>query len=346
MTRPEIPSAPFEYPLAWKAADIGGKDTIAIDLTARHLTAFEKALEGLRARDQNAFEDIGRHDFPLEDIAGELAAWQHEVADGRGLVLFRGFPLDRWSQEDLELIWFGLGTHFGRAVSQSVMGDLLGHVVNIGGDDNQHRAYRNARALNMHTDRCDVVGMFCLQKAKQGGVSSYASALAVHNRIMETEPELIEPLWRGFHLHRFGEQLPGQPPYTPMRIPVFSQKDGVTTVILIGGYVRMAAEEYDAPFSERDLAALETFERWAKDPEFKLSFTLEPGEALLFNNCAVLHTRTAFEDHDEPHLKRHLMRLWLMDWDGRPAVEAVHCHKGDGGIPKQADKEPVYARRA
>ena len=38
----------------------------------------------------------------------------------------------------------------------------------------------------------------------------------------------------------------------------------------------------------------------------------------LFDNCAVLHNRTAFEDHDEPHLKRHLMRLWLMDWDGRP----------------------------
>ena len=46
-----------------------------------------------------------------------------------------------------------------------------------------------------------------------------------------------------------------------------------------------------------------------------MSFQLERGEAALFNNCAVLHNRTVFEDHDEPHLKRHLMRLWLMDWD-------------------------------
>ena len=346
MTHADIPSEPFDHPMAWKASDIGGKDGIAADLTARHLDAFDKALKALRARGRVAFEDIGRRDFPLDDIADDLAAWQREVSDGRGLVLFRRFPLDRWSQEDLELIWFGLGIHFGRAVSQSVMGDLLGHVVNIGGDDNRHRAYRNARALNMHTDRCDTVGMFCLQKAKQGGVSSYASALAVHNRIRESAPELIESLWHGFHLHRFGEQLPGQPAYTPMRIPVFSRKDGVTTVILIGGYARMAAEEYGAPFSERDRAALDTFEHWAKDPEFNLSFTLEPGEALLFNNCAVLHTRTAFEDHDEPQLKRHLLRLWLMDWDGRPAVEAVHSHKGDGGIPKQVDKKPVYTRPA
>ena len=346
MSHPDIPSEPFDHPATWKAADIGDKDGIAVDLTARHLAAFERALEGLRARGLAAFEDIGRHDFPLEDIADEVAAWRREVMDGRGLLLFRGFPLERWSQADLALIWFGIGTHFGRAVSQSAMGDLLGHVVNIGGDDNRHRAYRNARALNMHTDRCDIVGMFCLQKAKQGGLSSYASALAVHNRMREVEPDLIEPLWRGFHLHRFGEQLPGEPPYTPMRIPVFSRKDGVTTVVLIGGYVRLAAEEYDAPFSARDRAALETFERLAKDPEFSFSFTFEPGEALMFNNCAVLHTRSAFEDYEAPHLKRHLMRLWLMEWDGRPAVEAVHYHKGDGGIPKQVDKEPVYAGRA
>ena len=62
-----------------------------------------------------------------------------------------------------------------------------------------------------------------------------------------------------------------------------------------------------------------------------MSFQLERGEAALFNNCAVLHNRTAFEDHDDPHLKRHLMRLWLMDWDGRPTVEGVRYHKGEGG---------------
>ena len=49
----------------------------------------------------------------------------------------------------------------------------------------------------------------------------------------------------------------------------------------------------------------------------------------------MLHNRTSFEDHDEPHLKRHLMRLWLMDWDGWPTVEGVRYHKGEGGITPQ-----------
>ena len=345
MTSPTIPDGPFDHPAAWTAADLGGKDDFTFDLTDGHIAAFEAAVAGLRERGLAAFEDIGRHDFPLDSIAEDVRAWRHEVADGRGLLLLRGFPVERWSQEDAELAWFGLGTHFGRAVSQSVLGDLLGHVVNVGGDDMRHRAYRNARELRMHTDRCDTVGMFCLRSAKSGGESGYSSALAVHDRIRELKPELLESIWNGFHLHRFGEQPPGEPPYTPIRIPVFSECDGVTTVILIGGYAWMAADEFDAPFSDRDREALATFERLAADPEFRVSFQLERGEAALFNNCAVLHNRTAFEDHDEPHRKRHLMRLWLMDWDGRPTVEGVRYHKGEGGIAPQGDKEPYYAKR-
>ena len=39
------------------------------------------------------------------------------------------------------------------------------------------------------------------------------------------------------------------------------------------------------------------------------------------------------------------MRLWLMDWDGRPVVEGVRYHKGEGGITPQEDKQPYYAKR-
>ena len=192
MTPTIIPNRPFDHPAAWTAADLGGKDAFAFDLDDRHIAAFESAVSRLRERGLTAFEGIGRRDFPLDTIAEDVRAWCHEVSDGRGLLLLRGFPVDRWSQEDTELVWFGLGTHFGRAVSQSVLGDLLGHVVNVGGDDMRHRAYRNARELRMHTDRCDTVGMFCLRRAKSGGESGYSSALAVHDRIRELKPELLE----------------------------------------------------------------------------------------------------------------------------------------------------------
>ena len=160
----------------------------------------------------------------------------------------------------------------------------------------------------------------------------------MHDRIREHKPELLESTWNGFHLHRFGEQPVGEPPYTPIRIPVFSERDGVLTVILIGGYAWMAADEFDAPFSDRDREALATFERPAADPEFRVSFQLERGEAALFNNCAVLHNRTAFEDHDESHLKRHLMRLWLMDWDGRRRSTGCDTTRVRGGLRRSGTR--------
>ncbi len=336
---------PFDHSAAWKATDFAGKNDFAIDLAPRHMDAFDAALAHLDARGRVSLEGIGRNDFPLAAIADDVRDWRREVEHGRGLVLLRGFPVDRYPQEDIERLWFGLGTHFGRAVSQSVIGDLLGHVVDVAGPDKRQRAYRNSRELQLHTDRCDTVGMFCLQKAWKGGLSGYASALAVHDEILATRPELLEPLWRGFHLHRFGEQPPGESPYSPVRVPVFSERDGVTTVIMIRGYIDMAADEYDLPITELERDALDTFHEIANRPEFRLDFMLDPGDAILFNNCAILHKRTAFEDHAKPGRERHLMRLWLVDWDGRRTVDAVKVHKGQGGIPRQEGRTPYYADR-
>ena len=36
-----------------------------------------------------------------------------------------------------------------------------------------------------------------------------------------------------------------------------------------------------------------------------------PGDIQFLNNHVTLHTRTAFTDHENDELKRHLLRLWL-----------------------------------
>ena len=43
MNSPDIPTRPFDHPAAWTAADLGGKDHFAFDLTDRHIAAFEAA---------------------------------------------------------------------------------------------------------------------------------------------------------------------------------------------------------------------------------------------------------------------------------------------------------------
>jgi hypothetical protein len=49
---------------------------------------------------------------------------------------------------------------------------------------------------------------------------------------------------------------------------------------------------------------------------FDLDFRV--GDIQLLCNHVTVHSRRGFEDWPEPDRKRHLMRLWLSDPDGRP----------------------------
>ncbi|MBA2592689.1 MAG: TauD/TfdA family dioxygenase [Gammaproteobacteria bacterium] len=63
-----------------------------------------------------------------------------------------------------------------------------------------------------------------------------------------------------------------------------------------------------------------------------LRFMVEPGHAIFFNNCTLLHNRTSFDDDGCAGHKRHLLRLWLMLDGLRPLTPDVHAYKGTTGI--------------
>jgi Taurine catabolism dioxygenase TauD, TfdA family len=330
---------------AWRSRDLADRRAYTVDLSDAHLAAFDAALASRRAAGR-AIEDTGAGDFALGAIAGDLAGWRDEVLHGRGFVVLRGLTADRYSPEDQAPIFWGLGAHFGRAVSQSAMGDRIGHVIDVGGQDRRERAYRNSRELSMHTDRCDVIGMLCLVKARSGGVSGYTSAHAIHNEILASRPALLEPLFRGFRYHRRGEELPGEPPITAERVPVLSECAGELSVVFLRAYMEMAAKELGEPLDAEEVAALDYFEEVAARPDLRLEFTLEPGEAIFFNNCTMLHNRTAFEDDPDPARKRHLLRLWLMLDGQRPLAPVVHAYKGTRGIEGQDGRSTYYTGAA
>ncbi len=321
-----------DHPGLWRAAE-RGRESFCVDLEARHFDALEHALRGAQARADDA-EAITRAGFDLGAIAADVARWRAEVMRGSGLLILRGLSPAHFSRDELGMIFFGLGTHFGTAMSQSVMGDRLGHVVDVGGKDPKERAYRNSTELDMHTDACDVVAMLCLQTAREGGVSGYVSALAIYNEILARAPAAMPILMRGFHYHRFGEEAPGEAPVTEDRIPVFSFCDGELSVNYLRSYIEMAAAELDRPLTPDEVAALDLVDEIALDPDFALRFLTQPGEAVWFNNLTILHNRTAFEDAADPARKRHLLRLWLVAHEPRPADPRLRIYEGRGIAPR------------
>jgi len=117
--------------------------------------------------------------------------------------------------------YYGMGTYMGDAVAQNAKGHVLGHVKDIGGDpsDPATRIYTTSAAQPYHVDSCDVVGLLCLQQAKAGGHSSFASSSTVYNEILQSHPRLAATLVQDFFQDRKGEVPSGQDPWFTVRPP-------------------------------------------------------------------------------------------------------------------------------
>lgn len=251
--------------------------------------------------------------FPLGSLRARLAAISDELINGRGFVRLRGIDRDRYSDLELELLYWGIGSHLGRPWAQNKHGHVLGDVVDQGKrlDDPTARGNEiGGAALPFHCDGSDLVGLLCLQNGRTGGRSLLANSVSIHNRMVEEEPELAADLYRPQPYDYRGEQRPGQPGW--YELPVFTEWEDRLFVRCIPPYIWASQRQCDAPrITETARAGLELLVEWADDPAHHLAMDLEPGDIQLINNYHVLHGRTAYEDDPTTGAVRHLKRLWL-----------------------------------
>jgi Taurine catabolism dioxygenase TauD, TfdA family len=332
-----VQPAPADHPGAWKVADFATPADYTIELSATHLRDIEHAIR--QAKDAGlGLDDLRREHFELPSLRPLIDDIRHEIEDGRGFVVLRRLPVEDFSKDEIGMIFWGIGTHLGHGLSQSVLGDRLGHVKDFSREDPLARAYRNKQELSPHTDSADLVGLACLREAKSGGVSRLSSALTVHNVMLAEHPELLERLYRGYVFHRRGEEQPGELPYTPYRVPIYSNTAGRISARYVRTYVEAGEAAAGRPMGDLDRAVLDCFEEISQRPELMLEFTLRPGEMYFVNNYTILHARSAFDDFEEEDRRRHLLRLWLEVPDMRP----VHPHIRRNGIAAVPGRTPSF----
>jgi hypothetical protein len=159
------------------------------------------------------FPDFDRDDFPLHALAPRLALWADELENGRGFVLLRGLPVQRYSAAEINAAYYGLGLHLGQPVRQNPRGDLLGEVMAVGDIDDKHtRVYETNLYLPYHSDPSDVVGLLCVRQAQSGGLSSLVSVAAIYNRILAEHPEVLGLYFRHWYFAHLCEPQPSLSP--------------------------------------------------------------------------------------------------------------------------------------
>jgi hypothetical protein len=303
----------IEGPSAWIGAEMRGREAEwSYRLSPSEVAEIETALQSVRARGLDT-ADIRRDDFPLPTLGPALEELRDEVLNGRGFVLLRGMPVEGRPIADSATAYWGVGTYFGSARSQNAKGHLLGHVYDLGGSsatDPTIRSYATAERQNFHIDRCDVVALLCLRRAKAGGQSAIVSSMTLHNVMAARRPDLLERLYQAFPVDRRGEVPEGKAPF--YEAPVFNEYAGTLSVLYSRLHIgssqrfpearRLTAEDYEALDMLADLAG---------DPELRLDMTFMPGDIQFLHNHTILHARTGYEDWPEVERKRHLLRLWL-----------------------------------
>lgn len=325
---------PIRADCAWTGSDIADGTAWTRQLSSEDISAIEGALAAFE-KTGSGWQDASPDTFPLSPLAPLFDDIRRELEDGLGLVRVRGLPVERYTPGQLRAIYFAIGHHIGTPVSQSVHGERMLGLTDEGsnaaargaldptsGDRpflaSRARAYSTGE-LRFHTDRCDVVALLCIRKAKTGGVSRLASAVAIHNAMLDRRPDLLELLFADYPRSRFGEEVSDASAH--YMLPVFASEGAKFTTHYSRTYIEASQTNPQVPaLTTEQNAALDLLAELGT--ELALDMTLEPGDMQFLNNHVIYHARTPYEDHDEPERKRLLLRLWLAMPNSRALPES------------------------
>ncbi len=303
-----ILTKPVTGAVAWKGAELAHTESWIYRLSPRTVDEIEAALRAVE-REALPVSEVTRANFPLPRFGGELREISEELESGRGFVQIKGLPIERYTLQQAKLIYWGIGTYLGQAISQNAKGDLLGDVRDEGVDIRAAgvRGYQTRTASPFHVDETDVVGLLCWRPAKAGGESLIVSSMALYNELLERHPWYVGVLYNRFSYDWRGEQPKGRPPI--YRWPVFEFYQGKLSCRYSRRMIEFAQKTTGVALSDMEREAFDVMDGLIGELQLKIDF--EPGDIQFLNNYVILHSRTAFEDYPEPDRRRHLLRLWL-----------------------------------
>lgn len=297
-------------PAAWRAADMAATDEWEVvlgDAQRAEVLAVVRSLE----HEDVELAAIRRDDVVLPALGPVLERCVDELMDGRGFVLLRGLPVEGLSERQAELLTWTVGVHIGIGIRQGPAGDVITHVRDHGVDPSSPlaRGYQHRAGLDYHTDSPDVVGLMCIRPAKRGGISTIVSAVAIHDEIVRTRPDVAAVLGRMW----WHDRRSGNGPESFFRCPIHATNDEGKLFAYYGpDYIRSAPRGPDIPaLSDEQIGAMAVLESLNNDRRFVLNMDFRPGDLQLLNNYVIMHARTEYQDFPEPARKRDLIRVWL-----------------------------------
>ena len=239
------------------------------------------------------------------------------LRDGVSFAVVDRVPLEGITPDEAKILYWLFSAMIARPVAQKLDGTMVYDVHDTGMQALPGSGVRPDKTnvdLTFHNDNAynkmmlEIVGLFCLRQARSGGLSRAISFQTAHNCLLADYADLLPRFYQPFPFDRQKEHFPGESPI--FSAPLF-EYDGRLRARLAPYQVKnafaMRGESLDAETAAATAALDEVFSR----PELVAEHYMQPGQIQYVNNRAIGHSRSAFVDHEDPALRRYLVRLWL-----------------------------------
>ncbi|KAI8300586.1 Taurine hydroxylase-like protein SAT17 [Colletotrichum sp. SAR11_240] len=320
---PEGLPAQFKSDLVWEGSTLANDYDWTYVLSTEQLDELDAALAHFKSLGL-ALGHINQETFPLPKLHSELRKLSYELHNGHGFFVIRGLRVDEHTREENIIIYAGLSSHIApqrgrqdRQYDGKPADVVLTHIKDLTLTKEKGQigspAYTADKQV-FHTDAGDIVSLFALSTAAEGGTSKLASIARVYNEIAKTRPDLVHTLTQDWQFEVFGTP---QKSFTSRPLVHYQPATATTPERLAVQYARRYFVGYGAlprsveipPISEAQAEALDTLHFLGE--KFAVSLDFQKGDIQYANNMGIFHARDGFTDTQDQ--QRHLLRQWLRD---------------------------------
>ncbi|CAK0899288.1 unnamed protein product [Prorocentrum cordatum] len=316
-------------PSAWMGWDLVKNKFWGYEFSKGELDELEAAMasalkSGDLSWDGDIAVNVSQENFQLGAVAATLAELSEEL-ESKGCAMIANVPVEKYSEAELSVLYQGMCAYVGQWVPQSSAGlrsrsrgygmplgkikaEMHGNTPLAGKQANNYG--RGPAHFRLHTDRCDVLSLLSIRTAAAGGRSRIASAVTIHDKMLEMHPHLVPYLYSP--IPRIWEAGISD-------LPVWAVHKGKFTTQISPSYIENAQLCPGVrKLLPEELEAIDLLEEIGL--EVGHDFLQEPGQMTFLNNHLVYHGRTAWKyegDQDDASLGRLLFRMWLSPRNSR-----------------------------
>ena len=265
---------------------------------------------------RNELDNLNENDLLL--LKNEILEFKKKILDGFGLFIINGACLKDFSLKEKISIYTLIAEILGELIIQNIKQEKIVEIKDVGKSMQSGGRYHETKEGGSHhtdspqwEDVPDYLGLFCVHNAKKGGTNLFLSAYTIHNRILKGRKDLLNILYEKFYFDKRGEFKEGES--STVFEPIFKFKDGKLYFRYLRNYIDAGHDIQNQPLSESQKEALTYLDNSMLEEDMIMSYDLKPDDMVFSDNHWIVHGRTAFEDYDDPNLKRLMLRTWIKD---------------------------------